>query len=103
MDRDIQFIIDEDRRLARMLDEAKASARERIEQHRRLTEEKKRLELERIQTEFTALTEEKINGIGAARERELEKIRQKNRDLVGNTDLRNKTAGRIVSLLLDNR
>ena len=103
MDPDIKYIIDEELRLTRMLEDAGAAARARIESRRAAAVVQRSSEFERISSEFNKMTEKQLNEIKSTMDSESRELRMKQERLNGDTALRNEITGRIVSVILENR
>ncbi|HPS59026.1 MAG TPA: hypothetical protein PK514_13050 [Spirochaetota bacterium] len=103
MDPDIKYLIDEEQKLTRTLEDARAAARNRIESSRLAAAEQKSSEFERISSEFNKMTEIKLNEIRSAMDSESRELRMEQERLIDDAKLRDKITGRIVSLILENR
>ncbi len=103
MDNDIAYIIEEERRLALLLDEAKTAALEKIEKHRHDAALLKQAELERTTAEYKIMTVTELAEIRKAADNEIEELRRRQDSLNGDLELREKITGRIVSLILEDR
>ena len=103
MDPDIEYIIDEEKKLLQLLDDIKISARKRIEEHRKNAASLKDAECDRIESEYTRLTEIELQKIKNEMLNEQENLRREQESFFDNVRLKNKITGRIVSIILENR
>lgn len=103
MDQDIKYIIDEEQKLTRTLEDARTAARNRIESRRAAAAGEKASEFERISSEFNKMTGIKLNEIRSAMDSASRELRMEQERLIDDAELRNKITGRIVSLILENR
>lgn len=103
MDSDLKYIIDEEQKLGRMLDDARRSARERIESYRMTAAEKKKKEFERITSEYSSMTGHDLQAIKNEMDKEHERLRREQEGLLEDKVLMNKITGRIVTVILENR
>lgn len=103
MDRDIKYIIDEEQKLTRMLEDARTEARSRIEQHRERAAEEKSSAFEKITSGYHKLTGTKLQEIKSAMDSECDKLRREQECLLDDAALLEKITGRIVSVILKNR
>lgn len=103
MDSDLKYIIDEENKLIQLLDDCKKSALKRVEEHRISTIALKNSEFERIESEYSRMTEIKLQEIKKEIADELETLQSEQARLLDDVRLRNKITGRIVSVILENR
>lgn len=103
MDGDLKYIVDEEKKFSRLLDDARREAREKVERHRASAAEYKKKEIERITSEYGSLTENVLNEIRSEMESGHDKLRRDQELLLEDTALLNKITGRIVTLILENR
>lgn len=103
MDSDIGYIIGEEGRLARMLEDVKERAVERVETRRRELAEFRDSEFSRVVSEFRKMSEERLQEIKCGIVDRLKEARQEQERLLDDDRLKNKITGRIVSVILENR
>ncbi len=103
MNPDLEFIINEEKRLTDMLEDARAVSRAKIGEHRSELEKRKALECGRIASQYEAMTEAQLREINSAAEKELEALRIEQQRLLDDSELRRTITGRIVSVILENR
>jgi len=103
MDRDLEYIINEEQKLARMLRDAEGAARERIESHRENSVLQRDSEFEKIRSEYNRIAEMKLQEIKNDIERQSDELRREQERLVNDRELRKKITGRIVTIILENR
>lgn len=103
MDPDIKYIIDEESKLLRKLEECKAAARERVARQRDETAAFRNSELEKIRSEYNRMSESRLLEIKKRMEDDLEDMRRVQGRLLEDVALKNKVTGRIVSVILENR
>lgn len=103
MDRDIQYIIDEEQKLNRMLEDSRTAARGRIAQHRTRAAAEKASAFEKITSEYNKLTGTKLQEIKSAMDGECDKLRREQEHLLDDAALLEKITGRIVAAILEKR
>lgn len=103
MDRDLEYIINEEQKLARMLRDAEGAARERIESHRENSVLQRDSEFEKIRSEYNRFAEMRLQEIKNDIKRQSDELRREQERLVEDRELRKKITGRIVSVILENR
>lgn len=103
MNSDICYIIEEEEKLTRMLEESRESARKRVEIRRREMAEFRDSEFGRIASGFRSMSEEKLQEIKCRMANRLKEARQEQERLLDDDVLKNKITGRIVSVILENR
>ena len=103
MDKDLNYIIEEEKKFIRLLENSKSAARKRVEDHRLSLASQKDTEFKRIESEFKRITEVKLQEIkdGIAVEREA--LRLEDDRLIADNELKKKITGRIVTVILENR
>ncbi len=103
MDSDIKYIIEEEGRLVKMLEDSKQAARERVEARRVKLAEFREAELKRVGLEYSRMTEEKRQEIKCKMDNDVKGARAAQERLFDDAELKNKITGRIVSVILENR
>jgi len=103
MDSDIKYIIDEEEKLNRQLEEAVAAARRMVDEHSRRAHADKKTELESIESRYRELTQKKLEEIRKETEGRLQALAAEQERLLASTALVDRITERIISLILEER